>query len=56
MYCGRKKINIEKKLTPHEILKDCITLHRYHATVPDCLEIEIRRQKGINIDHINARR
>ena len=33
---------------------DCIALHRYHATIPSCLEIELKNKKCINVDHINA--
>ena len=37
----------------HGICKDCIALHRYHATIPNCLGIEIEKQKGIKTDFIN---
>ena len=37
----------------HGNCKDCIALHRYHATIPECLDIEIEKQKEINIDYIN---
>ena len=39
----------------HGNCKDCMALHRYHATIPDCLEIVINEQKGIDISHINKR-
>ena len=39
----------------HGNCKDCIALHRYHATIPDCLEIEIENKKGINVAYINKR-
>ena len=39
----------------HGNCKDCMALHRYHATIPNCLEIEIGNQKGINIGFINNR-
>ena len=32
---------------------DCVVLHRYHATLPNCLEIEIERKKGIDVAFIN---
>jgi len=38
----------------HGKCKDCTALHRYHATIPSCLEIEIRNKKGISVGHINA--
>ena len=38
----------------HGNCKDCVALHRYHATIPSCLEIELKKKKEINIDHINA--
>jgi len=38
----------------HGRCNDCIALHRYHATIPSCLEIELKNKKEINIDHINA--
>ena len=37
----------------HGACKDCIALHRYHATIPNCLEIEIDKKKGISMDFIN---
>jgi len=37
----------------HGNCRDCMALHRYHATIPNCLEIEIERQKGIDVDFIN---
>jgi len=37
----------------HGNCKDCMALHRYHATIPWCLEIEIERKKGINVEYIN---
>ena len=39
----------------HGNCKDCIALHRYHATIPDCLDIEIENKKGIDITYINNR-
>jgi len=38
----------------HGNCKDCIALHRYHATIPSCLEIELMNKKNIDVDHINA--
>jgi len=37
----------------HGNCKDCMALHRYHVTIPNCLEIEIKKQKGIGVDYIN---
>ena len=37
----------------HGNCKDCIALHRYHATIPNCLEIEIKNKKDIDVDYIN---
>ncbi|MCL2223066.1 MAG: hypothetical protein FWC20_11845, partial [Oscillospiraceae bacterium] len=39
----------------HGICKDCLALHRYHATIPNCLEIEIERKIGVSVDFINDR-
>ena len=39
----------------HGNCKDCVSLHRYHATIPECLKEEIEKQKGINIDFINEK-
>ena len=39
----------------HGNCKDCIALHRYHATIPECLDIEIDKQKGIDVSYINKR-
>jgi len=38
----------------HGNCKDCMALHRYHATIPWCLEIEIERRKGISVEYINT--
>jgi len=38
----------------HGNCKDCMGLHRYHATIPSCLEIELKNKKEINVDYINA--
>ncbi|MCL2620349.1 MAG: DUF6485 family protein [Defluviitaleaceae bacterium] len=38
----------------HGNCKHCIALHRYHATIPSCLEIELKNKKEINVDRINA--
>ncbi|MCL2286117.1 MAG: hypothetical protein FWC32_07080 [Firmicutes bacterium] len=38
----------------HGNCRDCVALHRYHATIPACLEIEIKCKKQIDVDHINA--
>ena len=38
----------------HGNCKDCMTLHRYHATIPNCLVFELKSKKEINVDHINA--
>ena len=40
--------------TWHGNCRDCIALHRYHATIPSCLETELKNKKCINVDHINA--
>ena len=37
----------------HGNCKDCMALHRYHATIPNCLEIMIERKKGLDINYIN---
>jgi hypothetical protein len=37
----------------HGNCKDCVALHRYHATIPNCLDTEIERQKGIKVDFID---
>jgi len=37
----------------HGNCRDCVALHRYHATLPNCLEIEIERKKGIDVGFIN---
>jgi len=39
----------------HGNCKDCMVLHRYHATIPNCLEIEIENKKGIDVEYINKR-
>ena len=35
--------------------KDCISLHRYHATIPECLKKEIYEQKRIVTNFINEK-
>lgn len=40
----------------HGNCTDCMVLHRYHATIPNCLEIQINKQKNIDIDFINKPR
>lgn len=37
----------------HGNCKDCIVLHRYYATIPNCLKLAIKEQKGIDVDYIN---
>ena len=38
----------------HGNCRDCMALHRYHATIPNCLEIELEKQKGIDVGFINS--
>jgi len=37
----------------HGNCKDCMGLHRHHATIPHCLEFELNK-KNICVGHINA--
>ena len=42
----------EKSCEWHGNCRDCVALHRYHATVPECLKIEFEKQNIMNIDFI----